>query len=319
MAPLGFTPTAPSLAHLILLTSSPTEKVSLTCQAQALPRAPPPPPPYPTPPDHPARPARPLIIPANEIPSHRHSHAPHNVYLLHALAHVELNAVDLALDTMLRFIPEREEEREEWCEDWVSIAGDEAKHYTWLTQRLEALGWKYGDLPAHGIIWKAAKDSEQCVVTRLALGQLVAEARGLDASPRLAKKLVGMGDKLSADVVATIAEEEVRHVQIGVKWYTRYAGDDAVERFQRIAMEYANAGSFDGGFNKEKRLEAGLGPHWYEPVAEMMKERRVKERERRKKEEEDRERKQREQTILRQQQMRREVNEFVEDMEIQGL
>ena len=225
------------------------------------------------------------------MPSPRHSRAPHNIYLLHALAHVELNAVDLAFDTMLRFIPQNTAERDEWFRDWTSIAEDEARHYEWLCGRMNAQGWKYGDLPAHGIIWKGAKDSEDCVVRRLALGQLVAEARGLDASPRIAGKLVGMGDKESGKVVGKIAEEEVRHVQVGVKWYLRRVQGDGIKTFQEIALKYANGGSFNGGFNHEKRREAGLTPEWYEPVERMMKERNQAERENKIKMEEEAERK----------------------------
>lgn len=114
---------------------------------------------------------------------------------------------------------------------------------------------------------------------RLALGQLVAEARGLDAGPRLAERLVGLGDVESAKIVRTIAEEEIRHVKIGVKWFVRFCesdGKDPVEVFQRIALDMANPGAFVPPFNKERRELAGMSEDWYLPVAEEMKKLRVK-------------------------------------------
>lgn len=185
---------------------------------------------------------------------------------------------------MLRFIHGLQEvDVREWCEDWISIADDEARHFSMLDGRLHELGYEYGCLPAHDMIWQSAKVSEASRRTRLALGQLVAEARGLDAGPKLAARLTGLGDIVSAKIVSQIAVEEVRHVEIGVKWFVRECekeGEDAVHAFHEIAMKYANPSAFAGPFERERRREAGMTEEWYEPVAEMM----MKERERRRRE-----------------------------------
>lgn len=113
---------------------------------------------------------------------------------------------------------------------------------------------------------------------RLALGQLVAEAKGIDAGPKLAARLVGTGDVQSADVVSVIAKEEVRHVRIGVKWFLRECElegvVDAISEFHDIAVRHANPGAFARPFNEERRRQAGLTPDWYLPVADIMAQQR---------------------------------------------
>lgn len=166
-------------------------------------------------PASPARPERPIIVGSGEMPTAKE--APklgfsRPVYMLHALAHVELNAIDLAWDTALRF---GEGMQEKWFDDFLSIAVDEARHFGWLSARLIALKSSYGALPAHRIVWDAAECSKTSRRERLAVGQLCQEARGLDAGPKLAERLIGMGDTESAAIVRKIAEEEVAHVSIG--------------------------------------------------------------------------------------------------------
>lgn len=226
-------------------------------------------------PKYPARPQLPRIVSANEMPSQRKAHASgisRPAYILHGMAHVELNAIDLAWDTAIRF---GEGMDSEWFSDFLSIAVDEARHFTWLSKRLIDLGYSYGSMPAHRIIWDAADMSKTNRRDRLAIGQLVQEARGLDAGPKLAAKLVGYGDKPSSEIVATIGEEEVAHVQIGVKWFLRDCqqsgqGQDAVSIFHDIALRLSNPGAFHPPFNEERRRQAGLLPDWYLPVAEAL-------------------------------------------------
>lgn len=228
-------------------------------------------------PARPARPERPAIVTSGKMPSVKETDAPTNVYYLHGMAHVELNAIDLCFDTMIRFADETGSEIDDihsWYADWISIASDEARHFSWLDSRLRDLGSSYGDLPAHGIVWNSADASKGCRKERLALGQLVAEARGLDAGPRLADRLVGAGDKRSAEIVRVIADEELEHVRIGVKWFIRECereGANPIAEFQSIAMRLSNPGSFAPPFNEERRRQAGLDPEWYIPVAEQMK------------------------------------------------
>lgn len=239
-----------------------------------------------TPPARPARPAEPVIVGPGQMPGVKESTAPSNVYYLHSLAHVELNAVDLSFDTMIRFGDGESPSGEEggWYDDWIAIASDEARHFSLLDARLRELGSRYGALPAHGIVWDSADVSQTCRKDRLALGQLVQEARGLDAGPRLAARLRKSGDSASADLVQIIADEELEHVRIGVKWFVRECEkeeSDPVKEFHAIAMRLSNPGAFVPPFDEERRMEAGMSPEWYEPVAEAMRE-QVLERRRKK-------------------------------------
>ncbi|CDF34953.1 unnamed protein product [Chondrus crispus] len=264
-------------ARRVLTAADPSEKVRLTQEAaeqwassRTIGEAA-------QPPVRPARPVRPLIVTSGKMPSVKEVNAPTNIYYLHGLAHVELNAIDLCFDTMIRFADDTGSEIEDahdWYADWISIASDEARHFSWLDKRLRDLGSCYGDLPAHGIIWNSADVSKGCRKERLALGQLVAEAKGLDAGPRLADRLTGAGDIPSADMVRVIADEELEHVRIGVKWFIRECERekrDPIAEFQEIALRLSNPGAFAPPFNEERRRQAGLDPEWYLPVAEQMK------------------------------------------------
>jgi uncharacterized ferritin-like protein (DUF455 family) len=164
--------------------------------------------------------------------------------------------------------------------DFLSIAVDESRHFSWLTSRLEELGSSYGALPAHRIVWDAANVSKGSRRERLAIGQLCQEARGLDAGPRLAKRMLGMGDKVSSAIVSKIAEEEVAHVSIGVKWFVHECertddGERAICIFHEIALRLSNAGAFAPPFNEDRRSAAGLDPEWYVPVADAMAKQRL--------------------------------------------
>lgn len=261
-----------ALANRVLYASEPLEKVRLTREAvtawqrgaQLGTSA--------TAPVYPARPIRPEIV--TKVPSARELGVSTRVHLLHQLAHVELNAMDLCADTLVRFGNER---GLEFAGDMLSIAGDEARHFETLNARLLALGSSYGALPAHDVVWRAsALCSQTCCTTRLALAQLVQEARALDAGDRLVQRLVGCGDSESAGIVATIAKEELRHVTIGVNWFVSECQREAVDpvkRFHEIALQHANLGAFSPPFNKESRSAAGMQPDWYLPVANELQKR----------------------------------------------
>eukprot|EP00178_Gracilaria_changii_P004430 TRINITY_DN1711_c0_g1_i1.p2 TRINITY_DN1711_c0_g1~~TRINITY_DN1711_c0_g1_i1.p2 ORF type:complete len:322 (+),score=33.94 TRINITY_DN1711_c0_g1_i1:65-1030(+) len=231
-----------------------------------------------TPPHRPSRPKLPQIVTPSQMPSAKQSNAPMNVYHLHSLAHVELNAIDLCFDTMLRFEPQiLDHDREQWFEDWLSIASDEARHFSYLHHRLIALDSFYGALPAHDIIWKSADVSKHCLHERLALGQLVAEAKGLDAGPKLVQRLIGAADNESAAIVRQIADEEIRHVKLGVKWFHKECERlqiDSIKTFHQIALRLANPGAFTKPFNEQRRRQAGMTPEWYLPVAEELERQR---------------------------------------------
>ena len=222
-----------------------------------------------TPPDRPARPERPELRRPGDMPKRRASgSAAHRVALLHALAHIELNAIDLACDILARF-PEAGMPRG-FHGDWVSVADEEAKHFGLLSDRLAALGAAYGDLPAHDGLWQAAEETASDLLARLAIVPLVLEARGLDVTPKMIGDLKCAGDEESAAVLAVIYEEEIGHVAIGRRWF--------LFECERRGLEPARAwadlvrrhfkGNLKPPFNDKARIAAGLVPTEYAALAE---------------------------------------------------
>lgn len=221
------------------------------------------------PPDRPARPSKPQLVSPKEIPAPKNSGLPLNAYMLHNLAHVELNAIDLAWDTVVRFSPYHDLLGDMFFSDFAHVADDESRHFAWCSQRLAELGFSYGDMPAHNLLWRDCKKSSDNVVARLAVIPLVQEARGLDAGPRLVQKLIGFGDCKTSKVVAKIAEEEVAHVAVGVYWFVgvcQQMGRAPCPTFRDLLKEY-NV-EVKGPFNYIAREEAGLPREWYDPLCE---------------------------------------------------
>ncbi|WZZ11546.1 hypothetical protein YC2023_097467 [Brassica napus] len=160
-----------------------------------------------------------LIVPTNEVPSPKETDLPLNAYMLHNLAHIELNAIDLAWDTVARFSPFFDVLGRKFFDDFAHVADDESRHFMWCSQRLAELGFKYGDMPANNLLMRECENTSNNVAARLAVIPLVQEARGLDAGPRLVKRLMGFGDHRTSKIVAKIAEEEIAHVAVGVDWF----------------------------------------------------------------------------------------------------
>ncbi|CAA0813289.1 Protein of unknown function DUF455 [Striga hermonthica] len=216
-------------------------------------------------PSSPARPCKPQLVSPKEIPSPKNSGLPLNAYMLHNLAHVELNAIDLAWDTVVRFSPHTELLGEEFFADFAHVADDESRHFTWCSQRLGELGFRYGDMPAHSFLWRECEKSSDNVSARLAVIPLVQEARGLDAGPRLVNKLIGFGDQRTSNIVAKIADEEVAHVAVGVYWFVSVCqkmGREPDSTFRDILKEYKV--ELKGPFNYSARAEAGIPRDWYD-------------------------------------------------------
>jgi uncharacterized ferritin-like protein (DUF455 family) len=220
------------------------------------------------PPPRPARPERPMLWPPRDMPKRRHfgSRAGH-IALLHALAHIELNAVDLAWDIVARFagpgLPRG------FAEDWAGVAAEEAEHFALLTARLEALGAAYGDLPAHDGLWEAASATAHDLLARLAVVPLVLEARGLDVTPAMIGRLERAGDADSAAVLDRIYRDEIRHVAVGARWFDRLCGDaglDPAAVFADRVTRYFR-GSLKRPFNRAARDAAGFPASYYEPLA----------------------------------------------------
>lgn len=220
------------------------------------------------PPRQPARPARPELLPPRDVPRRRPGSPQGRAALLHAIAHIELNAVDLHWDIVARFTEAGMPLG--FYDDWVKSADEESRHFNLLCDCLEAMGSHYGALPAHAGMWRAAEDTAGDLMARLAVVPMVLEARGLDVTPGM----IAIFDKAGAsDAVAAlrvIYAEEVGHVAYGVKWFNWLCGRDGLDpkdEFHGLVRRYFR-GSLKPPFNEEKRAEAGLPPDFYWPLAE---------------------------------------------------
>jgi uncharacterized ferritin-like protein (DUF455 family) len=222
---------------------------------------------YSLPPPRPARPERPLLRPPKEMPKRRaFGSAAGRVALLHALAHIELNAIDLAWDIVARF--RREPLPRTFLDDWVGVAAEEAVHFELLVLRLADFGTRYGDLPAHDGLWESAAATADDLLARLAVVPLVLEARGLDVTPEMAATLERVGDPESAAVLRRIYRDEIDHVAIGVRWFDelcRARGLIPDETFRQVVPRYFK-GELKPPLNHKARAAAGFPARYYEPL-----------------------------------------------------
>ncbi len=256
-------------AVAVLRTADPAQKVTLSRRAAAtwaageiatVGRA--------EPPARPARPAAPELRPAREMPRRRIGQSlAGRQALYHALAHIELNAIDLAWDIIARFTAEAPPRG--FYDDWVRVADDEARHFTLLSERLAALDTSYGALPAHDGLWEAAQDTAHDLLARLAVVPLVLEARGLDVTPGLIAKLAAAGDAEGTAALETIYRDEIGHVAAGKRWFDWLCARRglAPEAAWRDLVARHFKGVVKPPFNAEARLAAGLHAGFYEPIA----------------------------------------------------
>lgn len=220
------------------------------------------------PPRRPARPVRPELVLPRLVPRRKVTAAiPGRVALLHALAHIELNAVDLAWDLVARFPCEGLPRA--FYDDWVRVAAEEAAHFALLAGRLRELGAAYGDLPAHDGLWQAAEATAGDLPARLAVVPLVLEARGLDVTPAMVVRLQAAGDAASAGILQRIHDDEIGHVAAGSRWFRWVCARDgkpAEASWQSLVRRYFR-GALKPPFNQESRDRAGLERGWYAPLA----------------------------------------------------
>lgn len=217
----------------------------------------------------PGRPEKPELIP----PKHMKKRSLHTlkgrIALLHALAHIELNAVDLALDIVARFTTERVPHS--FFDGWMQVAFEEAKHFRLVRDRLRDLGADYGDLPAHDGLWQAAHDTRNDLTARLAVVPLILEARGLDVTPALQAKMRETGDDASADVLDIIYNDEKGHVAVGAKWFRFLCArekKDPSATFKALVRSNFR-GPLKPPFNDVARAEAGLTPSFYRALVSV--------------------------------------------------
>ncbi len=216
------------------------------------------------PPDRPARPDRPLLLAPKEMPKRKAGgNAAKRIALLHALAHIELNAIDLAWDLIARF--GKEDMPHAFFDDWVKVADEEALHFELLAARLRELGAAYGDLPAHDGLWEAATVTAQDLLARLAIVPLVLEARGLDVTPATVADMRRAGDDATADLLQRIYEDEIGHVAAGMRWFehfAREAGHDPQAHWQALLKQHFR-GVLKPPFNDTARAAAGMPAAYY--------------------------------------------------------
>lgn len=203
----------------------------------------------------PGRPARPELVAPGEVPRRRLGTVEGRVALLHAVTHIEFNAINLAWDAVYRF---RDMPRQ-FYSDWVRVADEEAHHFALLRERLHELDHDYGDYPAHNGLWEMATKTAFDPMVRMALVPRVLEARGLDVTPGMIDKLRKVGDEKSIAALEVILREEVGHVEIGSRWFKYFCdqrGLNMEETFRHLLKEYY--GGIRGPFHYEARLQAGF-------------------------------------------------------------
>ena len=204
----------------------------------------------------PGRPARPLLVPASRVPARSTATAAGRAARLHSIAHIEYNAINLALDAIWRFpgLPVA------YYQDWLQVAREEALHHELLARHLATLGVDYGDFDAHNGLWEMAERTRGDVLGRMALVPRTLEARGLDATPGIQARLAAAGDAVAANILEIILRDEIGHVAIGNRWYRqmcRERGCDPLRTYEELASRF-RAPRLRGPFNLEARRRAGF-------------------------------------------------------------
>lgn len=214
-------------------------------------------------PNMPGRPNKPKILPPHKLPKRSIRSEKGLIALLHAIAHIELNAIDMALDVIARFATE--DMPRSFFDGWVMVAKEESKHFNLLRNRLTDLSSYYGALSAHGGLWESAQKTQHSLLARLAIVPLVLEARGLDVSPSLILQITDIGDHKTADIFRVIYEDEKGHVAVGSKWFRflcqRHKLDPALT-FRKMVNEHFR-GRLKPPFNDLARCKSGLTPLFY--------------------------------------------------------
>jgi len=193
------------------------------------------------------------------------SHAGH-IALLHAIAHIELNAIDLAWDIIARFADT--DLPRSFFDDWAAVAGEEAEHHALLAARLAAFGASYGDLPAHDGRWEAAASTAHGLLAGVAVVPLVLEARGLDVTPAMIVRLERFGDGESAAVLRRIYADEIGHVATGMRWFNFLCarrGLSPAATYEAMVRQHFK-GMLKPPFNDEARAAAGFPPGFNAPL-----------------------------------------------------
>jgi len=213
------------------------------------------------------RPSRPELVEPAKLKRRRLGSEGGRAALVHAVAHIEFNAINLALDAVYRF----RKMPSPYYLDWLSVAADEVRHFQLLSARLQSMGYGYGDFSAHNGLWEMAQRTADDCLKRMALVPRVLEARGLDVTPPMIQRLQAVGDDKTVAILEIILDEEVRHVEIGSRWF-RYCcalrSLDPESTFLGLLQEYFT-GTVRGPFNIPARMKAGFTEREMEAISSL--------------------------------------------------
>ena len=216
----------------------------------------------------PGRPVKPDLINPNEIKQRKLGSELGRATLIHAILHIEFNAINLALDAVYRF----RDMPEQYYSDWLLVASEEAYHFSLLEKRLNDLGYAYGDMPAHNGLWEMVLKTDHDVLIRMALVPRVLEARGLDVTPGMIEKLLKVGDIETVEVLRIILRDEIGHVAIGSHWF-KYCCElkslEPEQTFRDLLIEHMGHGP-NGPLHQEARLQAGFSQDEIDALINMV-------------------------------------------------
>lgn len=223
--------------------------------------------------DAPGRPNKPDLVEARFLPRRGMGSHAGRVGLVHSLAHIEFNAINLAVDAIYRFrgMPA------EYYEDWLRVASDEGEHFILLHERLLSLDSHYGALPAHDGLWDMARRTDHDILVRMALVPRILEARGLDVAPPMIVKLNQLGDEKTAAILQRIYTDEITHVEVGNRWFRHICEQRKLDgtKVFRDLLEGENSAYLRSPYNREARLLAGFNEEELALIKEMEEEYKV--------------------------------------------
>ena len=212
--------------------------------------------PFPSPGPEAGRPGRPRLVPPRELPRRRLGSLEGRAAMIHAIAHIEFNAINLALDALCRF----QRMPRDYYADWLRVAGEEALHFSLVRQRLRDLGFDYGDFPAHNGLWELAQQTADDPLVRMAMVPRVMEARGLDVTPGIMEKFRAVGDDETVAVLEIILRDEIGHVEAGSRWFRHLCEErdlDAEQTYFELLNHHLH-GRVSCPLHRAARLQAGF-------------------------------------------------------------
>jgi uncharacterized ferritin-like protein (DUF455 family) len=206
--------------------------------------------------DLPGRPQKPELVPPLDVPKRRMDTIDGRASLLHSLAHIEFNAINLALDAIWRF----SDMPEQYYADWLRVAKEEAYHFTLVNEYIQSFGYCYGDFQAHNSLWEMVERTQDSAIARMALVPRTMEARGLDAVPMIRERFKQIKDVRAVEILDIILHDEIGHVFVGNYWFNFLCdktGLSPISTYRDLAKQY-RAPKLRGPFNLEARKQAGF-------------------------------------------------------------